>query len=328
MAKESKVTNGAAAQPAAPEPETVHSVARQLAADYKADVYLFNGAISEAMYGRVVEGLSNKKHPNTLLVLVTLGGDANAGYRIARIFQSTCQKFTAFIPSYCKSAGTLVALGANSLIMSPFSELGPLDVQLAKMDELGERRSGLTSRSALDSLSAHALDLFSEVMMGIKRRSRGRVRFRTAAELSAQLTVGLLAPIYGQMDPVLMGEDHRDLHVALDYGSRLAEYSGNVEDNTVWELVHDYPSHDFVIDFEEAKTMFKRVEQAKADLYKLVGLLSEKALQPLKPEDGVFEFLSEVKEPEGNVAVQSKSKGEGDDDGAQQPGTDSKVVRI
>lgn len=325
---EEKVTQAAEAAPPKAVEETAETVAARLAVAREADIFFFNGQISESMFGKVVERISERKYRNTLLILVTLGGDANAGYRIARIFQSTSREFTVFLPSYCKSAGTLVALGAHRLIMSPFAELGPLDVQLIKMDELGERRSGLTTRSALDSLNAHAMDLFSEIMLGIKERSGGRVRFRTAADLAAQLAIGLLAPVYGQVDPVAMGEDHRDLHVALDYGRQLARYAKNATDDTVWKLVHDYPSHDYVIDYHEARTMFKRVDRADdQDLYKLIALLGDKAFQPLK--DGVFQFLSKIKDTAATGEVSSTNEGRSHED-TQQTDGDGKtnVVRI
>jgi ClpP class serine protease len=40
------------------------------------------------------------------------------------------------VSGYCKSAGTLIALGANELAFGEHGELGPLDVQIAKRDEV------------------------------------------------------------------------------------------------------------------------------------------------------------------------------------------------
>jgi membrane-bound ClpP family serine protease len=36
------------------------------------------------------------------------------------------KEFYVCAPSACKSAGTLIALGAHKLIVDPFSDLGPL----------------------------------------------------------------------------------------------------------------------------------------------------------------------------------------------------------
>ena len=316
----------------APPPErTVEIVARELAAKHDYDIFLYNGPISEPMYSKVVSNIVRKKRNRVLVILVTLGGYANPAYRIARLLQSTCARFTILVPSYCKSAGTLVVTGAHELWMSVFAELGPLDVQLVKWDEIGEQRSGLTTQSALEGIKAQAFEMFSDGMMEIKRRSGNRVRFRTAADLAMQMTTGLFSHIYSQIDPLSMGEDYRDLHVALEYGERLAKYSRNLKPGGVTDLVHKYPSHDFVIDLEEAKELFRTVNRPPSEFYELLGLLNEQAMKPLTEDDGVFRFLSE--EPEQTSATDvsypatEAAKNEGPDDAAVEPSTEAAVAQ-
>ena len=51
-----------------------------------------------------------------LLVLITRGGDAHFAFKCARFLQHIYGGgFRVYVPSYCKSAGTLVCLGANSI---------------------------------------------------------------------------------------------------------------------------------------------------------------------------------------------------------------------
>lgn len=315
------------------EPErTVEVVARELAEKFSFDIFLYNGPISEEMYAKVVEQVIRTKRHKLLIIMVTLGGDANPAYRIARLFQQlSIDGFTLLIPSYCKSAGTIVATGATELWMNPIlSELGPLDVQLAKYDEIGERRSGLTTHSALESIKEQAFEMFSDAMMEIKQRSRFRVRFRTAADLATSLTVGLFSNVYSQLDPAAIGEDHRDLNVALAYGERLARHSRNLKLNAVSDLVHKYPSHDFVIDSDEAKTLFINVKKPPPEFFELLQLLGSDGMKPLTDEDGVFTFLSPEVEPEPEAAptvLQKDTKTDGDqDDAAVQPGADTAAV--
>ena len=123
--------------------------ADQLAEVRDTDVLFFNGPIERHLDQRVIEYCVRRRRRKTVtLMLVTDGGDPHAAYRIARCLQSKYSRFTAFIPGFCKSAGTIVALGAHELVMSDFGELGPLDVQLARKDELFEKQSGLTATSA------------------------------------------------------------------------------------------------------------------------------------------------------------------------------------
>jgi hypothetical protein len=263
-------------------PEAIHEVAQAISQAYEADVFLYNGPINEEGLGALVIESTSLPHTKKrlFLVLVTYGGIGNSAYRIARFAQSFYDEFVVFIPSYCKSAGTLLVLGANKVIMSDFSELGPLDVQLYKRDELFERRSGLVVRSALKSLAEETADLFSHIMMEIKRRSRGLVTFKVASDLAADTATKLLSPIYSQINPVAMGEDFRDLNLAYEYGKRLVEFSGIATEASVRRLVHDYPSHDFVIDKKEAADLFLNLEQPTGDLYRLSSLLGTLAFQP------------------------------------------------
>ena len=69
-------------------------------------------------------GLARRK--NVILLLVTEGGDPDAAFRISRCFQNMYEKFICIVPSYCKSAGTLMVIGAGELVMCNAGEARPL----------------------------------------------------------------------------------------------------------------------------------------------------------------------------------------------------------
>lgn len=238
-------------------------------------IFIYSAPVNEASYGDIVSAIkekqSIKKSENCILILTTTGGLANSAYKISRLFQQSYGSFSVYPPRYCKSAGTIIALGAHTLIMDEFSELGPLDVQILDKDEIGGRKSGLLTRSAFESLSKEALDLFSNTMIGIKARSQNMVSFKLASEIAWKMTAELMSPIFGQLNPEVIGSDFRDLSVAVQYGERLAKNSKNAKALTVHRLVTDYPSHDFIIDREEANTLFNRIEQPSRELYNLIA---------------------------------------------------------
>lgn len=64
------------------------------------------------------------------LMLDSPGGDGEAAVRLAKSILSRCRELTVIIPSQAKSAATLLALGAHHIVMTPFSDLGPVDAQL------------------------------------------------------------------------------------------------------------------------------------------------------------------------------------------------------
>ena len=134
----------------------------------------------------------------------------------------------------------------------------PLDVQLLKQNEIGERKSGLVVRTAFDGLSDECWQLYDKIMYSIKSQG-GTISYDRASTIATQIVTGVLAPVYSQINPDVLGSDLRNLRVATEYGNRLANYGKNANFDTVSKLVSDYPSHDFIIDAAEARTLFQFV---------------------------------------------------------------------
>jgi ClpP class serine protease len=66
------------------------------------------------------------------LVLHTPGGLVLASLQIARAIKKHPGKVTVFVPHYAMSGGTLIALAADEIVMSPHAVLGPVDPQLGE----------------------------------------------------------------------------------------------------------------------------------------------------------------------------------------------------
>lgn len=248
------------------------------------DFLLINGEMSEAMFGTVMRTVSKyRRNKKLVIIVVTYGGVANPTYRTARYLQSVYDEIHAFVPSLCKSAGTLMVTAAHTLIISPFGEIGPLDVQLMQKDEILGRRSGLTTRSALSDLKAHAFDLFQHFMIEIIGSSQGAVSFRLASDISARTTARLMSKIYEQVNPDALGQDFRDLNVAEKYGERLNMKYHNLKSDGIKRLVYEYPSHDFVIDLEEAREVYER---ASLPTPTLVNILKARTGDLMTPKSG------------------------------------------
>jgi len=104
-----------------------------------------------------LSSLPPKKH--VAVLIDSPGGEARAAYQIARLLQRHCNGFVAVIPRQAKSAATLLALGANRVLMHEHAELGPLDAQIFDRDR-EEYGSALNEVQALERLHASAMDLF------------------------------------------------------------------------------------------------------------------------------------------------------------------------
>ncbi len=67
------------------------------------------------------------------LILHTPGGLVLASLQIARAIKKHRGKVTVFVPHYAMSGGTLIALAADEIVMTPHAVLGPVDPQLGQM---------------------------------------------------------------------------------------------------------------------------------------------------------------------------------------------------
>jgi ClpP class serine protease len=66
------------------------------------------------------------------MILHTPGGLVLAATQIARAIRDRRSKVTVFVPHYAMSGGTLIALAADEIVMSPHAALGPIDPQIDK----------------------------------------------------------------------------------------------------------------------------------------------------------------------------------------------------
>lgn len=73
-------------------------------------------------------------------IIISNGGDPIAAQRLISFLRERFNKITVMLPYVAYSAATILALGADEIIMHPFSNLGPVDPQLSfvKRDYMGQ----------------------------------------------------------------------------------------------------------------------------------------------------------------------------------------------
>lgn len=69
-------------------------------------------------------------------LIISNGGDPICSLRICNILRERFEKVHVLVPYVAYSAATLLALGANDIIMHPFSNLGPVDPQMTQIQQL------------------------------------------------------------------------------------------------------------------------------------------------------------------------------------------------
>lgn len=227
------------------------------------DWFLYSGEVKRVIDFKFYEFVAEKKaSEDVCLVLCTPGGTPDAAYKMGRYLQTRYDSFKLLIPGFCKSAGTLLAIAADELIFSPYGELGPLDIQMAKTDNLAGLESGLNISEAFLTLENRAKDTFHNLVVEITNNSGGIISFQTASHSAAEIVGSLFGQIFGKIDPEEVGSRARAMRIGEDYGARLNRKYGNLREGALAILSQSYTSHGFVIDMEEAKGLFNQVREA------------------------------------------------------------------
>jgi len=280
------------------------------------DVFLYTGGIERGEDLRFIEFVSeNQKHDDLLLLLVTPGGNPDAAYKIGKYIQSRYANFSCFIPGLCKSAGTLLAIAANELVFAPYGELGPLDVQLTKTDDLFGQESGLNISEAFRTVEDRAKRTFHALIGEIIQSSGGVVSFQTASHCASEIVASLYGPIFGRIDPEEVGSRARAMRLGEDYGIRLNQKYGNLKAPALQQLSQSYSSHGFVIDAEESCALFERVRLAEPVEQWLVQNLGPKAR--FAGQEVMIEDLTALYEAYG---VQATEENDGEQEGSVENG--------
>jgi hypothetical protein len=120
------------------------------------------------------------------------GGDATVAWRIVSLIRERVNHFAILIPQAAFSAATLIALGANEVVMHPNGNLGPTDPQITNIQKqtrfgsedvraflrFAREEVGLTDQKPLRDLFLKFSEEVGFVGVGVAARS-------------AQLTVGM-----------------------------------------------------------------------------------------------------------------------------------------
>lgn len=165
------------------------------------------------------------------VMLVTPGGDGETAIRLVRQAQARCRQLTVIVPDQAKSAGTLLALGAHSILMGPTSDLGPIDPQflmpdgslapskaiIAAVDE-AERR--IQENPATYPLHASLLSDVSALVVQQARNalSRASDQLREALACQPARTDDEVRVLVSRLEAPLIGEppSHRAIISAAD----------------------------------------------------------------------------------------------------------------
>ena len=192
------------------------------------------------------------------LVLDTFGGSLDTAFKMVLFLSRFTRRLRVFVPRRSKSAGTLIAIGAYEMHMSPFAELGPLDTQIRDPRNPTDRVSALDCYQSVDYVRTFGLNTLTRTFRALAGETRALIPLSQLVNTSATFSIGSIAPILTQVNALDFGGWGRTLRIGEMYAQTLLSRAGYSDDESkeiAYRLVYGYTHHPYAIDIDEAQRM-------------------------------------------------------------------------
>jgi len=188
---------------------------------------------------------ANRKFEKLDFILHSPGGFLDSAYKIVRICKEYSNEFNVIVPLSAKSAATVIALGANEIVMTVFAELGPIDPIIQHPYKPDVR---VPARSIKDFFS-----------------------FLNSTETGDRIIVdpAFKAQMSSLLDPYLIGSYQTALNSSKQIAEKLLtenalKYRKELVQEAVRKLTEYYFSHSYVIDRNEAREIGLKVVNSES----------------------------------------------------------------
>ena len=208
------------------------------------------------------------------LILYTNGGDTEAPWRFVSMIREFTDKLSVLIPHRALSAGTVTALGADEIVMTPLSVLGPIDPS--------RRHPLLPIRDGAKQPDPISVQDMRHAMHFIREAAPNDPTFTYTPEAMARIFEAL----FNKIHPLAIGAIEQSYALAKLIGKKcLSTHMKDDEiDTIVNKLCDDYKSHQYQISRREAKELGLKVIDASAPLEGvLLELLAFYSARPIGP---------------------------------------------
>lgn len=208
-------------------------------------VIVYNSTINSDAVGILYECLRQMRPTQRLdLVLSTSGGIVTVARHLALLLREFTQHLTILVPYQARSAGTLLCLSANELVLGPMAELGPIDAQIGS--------AGTPPFDAPSIISAEDIRAFQQMAEDWFGVNREKDRLQVLALVAQRVFPTSLSSFY-RSDRLT----RQAAHELIRY--QLSDAEESVRQRIVNQLVGGYDAHDHVITRLEAQTLGLRV---------------------------------------------------------------------
>ena len=188
------------------------------------------------------------------LLLYTRGGDTLAAWSIVNLIREYCEELEIIVPNKCRSAGTLISLGANNIVMTKHATLGPIDPSIVRE----------MSPIIPNSNPPRPLPISVESVKGyvkLLKEEFGVVDEKSISDAYIKLVE--------KIHPVVLGDVYRIQKQIQMLAKKLlqkANYSEVIIDKIIRFLCTESGSHNYTINYTEAKDLGLNVEKPSNEI--------------------------------------------------------------
>lgn len=205
--------------------------------------------------------------PKLSLVLYTNGGDTAAAWRLINLLHTFCDDLEVIIPAKALSAGTLISLGANRVVMTKQAALGPIDPSINH-----------PLNPPIPTAPHSRVPVSVEAVRGYLDAAKD---LGAAAETMTQLLLDLSNKVH----PLVLGQIFRTQEQIRFLARKLLVrqvQDPEKSDKIIDFLCAESGSHDYTINRREARELGLQVENPSEDLYAVLKNLHESYVEEMK----------------------------------------------
>lgn len=193
------------------------------------------------------------------LYLYTRGGDTISAWSLVNLIRNFCDKFEVIIPFNCHSAGTLICLGANNIVMTKQATLGPIDPST----------NGPLNPQIPGGNPNARVPVNVEFVNGFFELAKSELNIKKSNDLT-----NILVNFSNKVHPLVLGQVNRARTQIQMLAKKLLVYQNldhKKERNIIKFLCSESGSHDYTIYRKEAEnSLGLRIEKPNNELYSII----------------------------------------------------------
>jgi ClpP class serine protease len=197
--------------------------------------------------------------PKISLFLYTRGGNTLSAWTLVNLIRSFCDELEIIVPLICHSAGTLISLGANRIVMTKQATLGPIDPSVN--GPLNPGVPGAQNVNARIPVSVEFVDAFFQMA----KQELGISNQESLSKILMELTK--------HIHPLTLGQVYRSKTQIQMLAQKLLQHqdlSDEQKDKIVKFLCSESGSHDYTVNRREATALGLNIEKPDMPLYEII----------------------------------------------------------